>query len=126
MNRYPLHSDNAITASYTCFYRRAVRDKIDNRYPLLLPNRARRRVRSRFSGDHTNPTTQHATMTKEIGEHLFYNIDRDGKGNTSTGGRHRRIDANDLAAHINQRTPTVAGVNRGVNLNEIIKAFTTR
>src|SRR5690606_35644990 len=62
-----------------------------------------------------------AAITQEVVQHLTSERDRNGKAVTGERARTRGdrvVDANHLTADVHQRTTRVAGVDRGVRLNE--------
>src|SRR5690606_6798520 len=67
----------------------------------------------------------HASGGEDLVNHVVREVDRDGEpepDGAAGGANHRGIDADDAAAGVEERAAGVAGVDRGVGLDELVKA----
>ena len=64
--------------------------------------------------------TTHPTMGEQLADHPFCRVDSRGKTNRLRLRDHRGIDADHAALGVDQRAAGVAGIERGVGLNDIV------
>ncbi|MCY1543530.1 hypothetical protein D9M68_793510 [compost metagenome] len=70
---------------------------------------------------HADASSRHATVGAKLVRHAYRLVDGDGKRNALKTTRARidlAVDANHLAAHVDQRSAGIARVDRHVGLNE--------
>ena len=63
---------------------------------------------------------RHVTGGAKLRQHVLERVDGDGKADAATLGLDDGVDADDLAAQVEERAAAVAGVDRGVGLDEIV------
>ena len=87
---------------------------------LLQPERVGRLLGD-FLNLHADPSARHASLFLQLLDRVHRDVDRDCERETHVPARARineRVDADNLAAHVEQRPARVAGVDRDVGLDE--------
>src|SRR5215510_3495909 len=82
-------------------------------------------VRGNTLNRYAQPATRDAAFVAQLHEHFFGKIDGSGKTDALATRDNGGINANHLAAHIEQGTTTVARIDRGIGLDEIVIGTST-
>ena len=65
-------------------------------------------------------TATDPAVRDQVGDDPLGGVDRDGEADALAAEDDRRVDANDFAGRGDERAAGVAGVKRGVGLNEVL------
>src|SRR3989454_2134433 len=92
----------------------------EHAHRVLDAELARQLGRQRLDLD-TEPAAGHAPLVEQLGVNLARHVRRDGEADARAARDDRRVDADDLALHVHQRSAGVARVDRGVGLDEVVE-----
>src|SRR2546428_8254650 len=70
----------------------------------------------------TNVAARHASARTKLRQHDGGAVDRHGEPDAARARADRGVDADHLAARVDERTAAVAEVDRGVGLNVVVEA----
>jgi hypothetical protein len=69
---------------------------------------------------HADVRAHDFAVADETRRHVLRGVDSDRKADSLRRQNYRGVDANHLASRVHQRSPGIAGIERGVGLNYIV------
>ena len=73
-----------------------------------------------FANLNAQPASLHVTRGVELGQNLLRHVDRNREANGVGLRIDRGVDSDDLTCEVDERSARIAGVDRGVRLNEVV------
>src|SRR5256886_16549528 len=76
--------------------------------------------RQRLDRD-AEPAARDLSLRDQLGVDLPRHVRRNGEADAGAAGHDRRVDADDLTLHVDERPAGVAGIDGGVGLEEVVE-----
>ena len=122
-DRMPAEFNNHVPFTQTANLRRTVRFDGKHQHAALngqIVVADRAAVQLHVLSGHADVTPPDLAIFDEPAGDVFRGVDRDGKTDSLRRQNYRRVDADDFAARIDERTSGIAGVQRSVGLDDVV------